>query len=447
MSKVPTKIQDGSVVLKIYHGMSGGKPLYTLAFYDASGQRLRETFRDLDEAIAAGKKQADALQRGQHALLKLAPEDAARYRQAGTLLRVTRKPINLAVAEYVEAWKTLGSTGTLLEAARFFTRHHGKVKPMLVPEVAREFYARKQKENLSARYLEDIRSRLVLRFGGTFNCHIANITTREIEDWLDGLKVTGRTRNNYRNLITTLFAFAKGRGYLPKDRATEAETVPEAKETPSEIGILTPEQMMDLLGVADDFLIPFLVVGGFTGLRSAEIERLDWKEINLKEGHIEVRADMAKTAQRRIVPLPPNAVTWLMDYRDRTGLVMPGAVKIAAGKRTAPDLAVLASKAKIVWPHNGLRHSFASYRLAAVKSAAQVALEMGNSPAMIFRNYREVVTEKQAAAWFAIDPKQVAKYRSEQKKREKGRKSESMSGRGRKTSTAHAGALDRQAEP
>jgi hypothetical protein len=147
------------------------------------------------------------------------------------------------------------------------------------------------------------------------------------------------------------------------------------------------------------------------------------------------------------VPLPPNAVTWLMDYRDRTGLVMPGAVKIAAGKRTAPDLAVLASKAKIVWPHNGLRHSFASYRLAAVKSAAQVALEMGNSPAMIFRNYREVVTEKQAAAWFAIDPKQVAKYRSEQKKREKGRKSESMSGRGRKTSTAHAGALDRQAEP
>lgn len=418
MSKEPTVIQDGSVVLKIYHGMSGGKPLHTLVYYDASGQRVRTNFRDLDEAITVGKKQADALQRGQHALLKLAPEDAAKYRQAGTLLRVTRKPLNLAVAEYVEAWKVLAGAGSVLEAARFFARHHGKVKPMLVPEVARDFYERKKKDKFSPRYLEDIQARLVGRFAGTFAGHIVNITAREIEDWLDGLKVGGRTRNNYRNLVTTLFAYAKARGYLPKDRPTEAEAVPAAKEEASEIGILTSEQMMDLLGVAGKPLIPFLVLGGFAGLRAAEIERLEWKEINLKEGHIEIRAGNAKTSQRRIVPLLPNAVMWLMDYQDRTGLVMPGSPKIAAGKRTAPVLADLASMAEVDWPHNCLRHSFASYRLASVKSAAQVALEMGNSPGMIFRNYRELVTEKQAAEWFAINPEQVKKHMADKKARE-----------------------------
>ncbi len=56
------------------------------------------------------------------------------------------------------------------------------------------------------------------------------------------------------------------------------------------------------------------------------------------------------------------------------------------------------------WRHNALRHSFCSYRLADVNSAAQVALEAGNSPQMIFEHYRELVTEKAAKAWFAITP-------------------------------------------
>ena len=58
----------------------------------------------------------------------------------------------------------------------------------------------------------------------------------------------------------------------------------------------------------------------------------------------------------------------------------------------------------IEWKHNGLRHSYGSYLLPISKSAAEVALEMGNSPSMLFRNYRELVTEQQAAEWFAVLP-------------------------------------------
>ena len=54
--------------------------------------------------------------------------------------------------------------------------------------------------------------------------------------------------------------------------------------------------------------------------------------------------------------------------------------------------------------HNGLRHSFCSYRLAITKSAAQVSLEAGNSPKMLFENYRELVTEKAAKEYFGILP-------------------------------------------
>ena len=68
------------------------------------------------------------------------------------------------------------------------------------------------------------------------------------------------------------------------------------------------------------------------------------------------------------------------------------------------------------WPHNALRHSFASYRLAAIQDAAKVALEMGNSPEKLFRHYRELVTEKGAKAWFAITPESTKALREQAEK-------------------------------
>ena len=59
---------------------------------------------------------------------------------------------------------------------------------------------------------------------------------------------------------------------------------------------------------------------------------------------------------------------------------------------------------KVELVHNGLRHSFASYRLAIVQSADQVALEMGNSPKKLFTNYRELATPAQAERWFSVMP-------------------------------------------
>jgi hypothetical protein len=42
--------------------------------------------------------------------------------------------------------------------------------------------------------------------------------------------------------------------------------------------------------------------------------------------------------------------------------------------------------------------------VAQIQNVAQVALECGNSPQMIFRNYRELVKPSDAESWFAIAP-------------------------------------------
>src|SRR4029453_6317399 len=61
------------------------------------------------------------------------------------------------------------------------------------------------------------------------------------------------------------------------------------------------------------------------------------------------------------------------------------------------------------WPQNALRHSFGSYHLAQFNDAAKLALEMGNSPATIFRHYRQLVKPKDAERYWKIAPAPVGK--------------------------------------
>ena len=59
--------------------------------------------------------------------------------------------------------------------------------------------------------------------------------------------------------------------------------------------------------------------------------------------------------------------------------------------------------------HNALRHSYASYRLAVTRNANELAIEMGNSPQIIYKNYRELVTPAQGKQWFSVMPDNAGK--------------------------------------
>ena len=57
------------------------------------------------------------------------------------------------------------------------------------------------------------------------------------------------------------------------------------------------------------------------------------------------------------------------------------------------------------WPHNALRHSFASYHLARFNDAAALALELGHTNSnLVFRHYRQLVKPKQAERYWNIAP-------------------------------------------
>jgi hypothetical protein len=56
------------------------------------------------------------------------------------------------------------------------------------------------------------------------------------------------------------------------------------------------------------------------------------------------------------------------------------------------------------WKMDILRHSYGTYRLPILKSADALALEMGNSPDIIFRHYRRPMSEASATAYFDLRP-------------------------------------------
>jgi integrase len=147
-------------------------------------------------------------------------------------------------------------------------------------------------------------------------------------------------------------------------------------------------------------MVPCLAIAAFAGLRAAEIQRLDWSEIHLTgaEKFIEVKAGKAKTASRRTVPVSRNLDAWLAPHAQPSGPVVEF---VRADKQL---FITLAAKSGVEWKRNGLRHSFISYRLGVIKDVGQVALEAGDSPAMVSKNYRQLVTETAAKEWFAIMP-------------------------------------------
>src|SRR5262249_55508395 len=110
----------------------------------------------------------------------------------------------------------------------------------------------------------------------------------------------------------------------------------------------------------------------------------------------------SKTRARRLVPIQPNLAAWLAPYSKATG-------KIFQNRRVVDLATRFAKEQGVEWPQNVLRHSYATYRLSVLKNAAEVALEMGNSPQKLFTNYRELDRENHAPAWFAISPKRSKK--------------------------------------
>jgi integrase len=341
------------------------------------GKRRRIFFKSEREAKAALKRLVGQIRIEGEKGLSLAAGDRILAAQAAELLRPYGKNVLDAARAYAE----------VLRAA---------VDDTAVAVLFTEYVETKRRAKHQAVSIGDIRQRLG-RFNVEFGHRLAkSIQPDEIEAWLHGLGLEPVTVNHYRALLHAFFAYLLKRKRIDANPVAVIDKLKCPAKAPQ---IFEPEQLCRFLEAAPAGLIPALVIGAFAGLRTSEVLRLDWNDVDLARGFIHVASHKTKTARGRLVTIQPNLAAWLAPFAGRKGKVY--CERGNYHHVTSALAATLGQK----WPQNGLRHSFASYHLARFQNANALALELGHTTTrLIFEHYRELVRPEAALTYWSIQP-------------------------------------------
>jgi integrase len=376
-----------------------------------AGKRKQLSFKTEAEARRAMRTHQDLKDRHGDALLFLDP---------------------VATAEIVHCRNRLAQAGgaSLSEAVEFYLAHGSLVRePIKVPDLVAAFRDSRLERNCSDRYHRQLGVSLT-SLARVFPLKLAHqLSLSDIEFWLSSGGWRSKTKNNYLGDARAMFRWAQKSGYVGKDPSIALEKFkPEAHEL-EEIGTLTlAECGLLLTGALNEVrMMGPVVLGLFGGIRPAEVARLDWAAVHLDERTVVVGAKIAKTRRRRVVDLSENAVAWLQSAV-ASGLELKGSVvgkwwdgrwrlfrgKLGwdvgdSGDGLTPAARRLPRERKPAplgrWPHDGLRHTYASMHYAMHQNETLLQAQMGHDSAdMLFKHYRALKTKKEAAAFWALRP-------------------------------------------
>lgn len=340
--------------------------------------------------------------------------------------------------QLAEARERLSRVGANLnEAVEFFLRHARPPRePVGFEELARLCALAKEDAGMGAHYLRQVRSvaRIFARAGhGDRPAH--EIVRQEVEGWLREYTRTPKTWNNYVGMLGSIFEWGRAEGYLSLNPCEGVARKRAARE--EEVEFLTVGQCEALLARAaaerpgavrrgadgqwikypleDECFrdcVPMVVIGLFCGLRpDKELGRMTWREVKLESDLVIVTAGRAKSRRRRTVDLSANARAWLEWWLRASGFVDAGPpperhVCPRNLKRRWKRLR-MACGLFDEWPHDGMRHTFATYHYAAHQNEARLQVLMGHTSAqMLHDHYRGLATPAEAAAFWALAPPQ-----------------------------------------
>ena len=235
-------------------------------------------------------------------------------------------------------------------------------------------------------------------FPSAFGGRVADIEPVAVRKWIKARSANGNTQAMYYRYAKLFFHYLTSNRLLPDD---PMGGVPAPKTKPGR-NILTPAQMKSLLALElPDHVRALLLLGGFAGLRTEEVERMEWSHVNTKSGQIHVPPGAMKDSggyDQRIVdftePLKRRRA-WLAKQK---GKIIPVASETLHTHRRRACAPVLTE-----WPDNCLRHSYATYHLGRCKNPGLTAYQMGHtSSAMVSRVYAVPAALADWRAWWHL---------------------------------------------
>jgi integrase len=281
---------------------------------------------------------------------------------------------------------------------------------MTIAEGVEAFLAYK-KPRIGERHLCGLKGHLV-RFATAFGTdHVDALTSETIEAWILGIPgLSAVTRNKHRTSLKAFYTFAAAKAqkwceHSPLGDLTKEKVVTKEPRAYSPADVA---RIMQTAVALNSPILPALTLGMFSGLRPSEARALDLAVINFDSDGFRTPAfhrtgEPTKTGAR-VAPLTPACKAWLGTQKRRTGFAWLG-----TDEDFQTEMRGVLEAAGVKGIYDGARHSFISYRTAEIRDVARVADECGNSPNIIRRHYREIVTTEAATAFFGIRPAKKGK--------------------------------------
>jgi integrase len=316
-------------------------------------------------------------------------------------------------------------------AVEFYLKHHATAgTSRKLCRVYREYITAKRRLGRRSATVKDAHVKLRPFVKAYRAAKVSEITTTDVERWLDGRQFTPITRNSYRAAIVALLNHAVRRQYIEANPAKVIELSVMDQTMP---GIHTVEEVKRMLTAARDYvptaayvvtkrkkgwkvvegsrrlekdpgkihaararIVPYLAIGYFAGLRPQnELANLDWKDIDFADRTIRVDPATAKKRRQRYVDMPDNLVQWLAPYVRKSG-------KIGFSRFT---FRAVREAAAVEWPKDVMRHCFGTYHSAMHENNGKTSAQMGHTrTSELFKSYKNLVKKTAATQYWAIVP-------------------------------------------
>jgi integrase len=230
---------------------------------------------------------------------------------------------------------------------------------------------------------------------------ISTVTLAEIDAFINGLPSLS-SRATGINRLSTLFSFAVRKGWCAGNPCERVERPHVENGTPTILTVEETKKVLEFTRKKMPRFLPWLTLAMFAGIRPEEADKLTFDSIDLDRGIVTVDHLTAKVRKRRIVHLKPAAIAWLK-LGKKKDLPLPRVTRRRCIRKLRELLKWPA------WKKDVLRHTTASYWLASEPDANRIAMELGNSASILLKHYRELVSDDDAKAFWAIMPKKSKK--------------------------------------
>lgn len=420
--KFPKKLRHngkGRVLATIYKRPNSYRLYWRVRGADGKPRSRFKDFVRYADAKRAGDKQVTDLSKGRATTLTPGQlNDAiAAFERAAEFYRETGKRISLhdGITQICAAIKKLNDT-PVPEAIDRYLSSVATVKRKRLCDAVNDFISEREpltkakggkRPPLSLAWHQMV-SRWLREFSDVFpNYDLCDFTKDLVDTYFGKFQsLTPKTRNERRNTLRQFFKWCTAKDYLSRNhRLNEASKMQNENDDPDgDIELYTASEVRKLLEAASKIeehrcILPIIALAAFGGCRQQEAMRLNWENVFREDNHIEISTAKSKTRARRLIEAPANLFAWLEPYRKHTGLVW-------AGHRDTfhAHYRDLLAEVKLTMKENGLRHAFISHSFALDGNENRVSMMAGNTPDMVHRHYKGLVTRKQAEAYFNLVP-------------------------------------------